>query len=53
MTKEEIVIGKQYNFKMFNDIATVKSINSDGTITVKTYFGTMNTYPEELEELKK
>jgi len=54
MDKEKIEVGKEYNFKMFNEVVTVNKINDDGTVNVTTKFGTvMATWPKNLEELEK
>ncbi len=53
MNKEDIEIGKKYNYKMFNEVVIVKSINSNGSVTVETSFGVMDIYPKDLEEIKE
>jgi len=53
MEKDQIVIGKEYNFKVFNEKVKVVGIDEDGTIVIKTDYGTINTYPKDLEELRK
>jgi len=53
MRKEEIEVGKEYNFRVFNEKVKVISVNDDDTITIETSYGTIHTYPGDLEELKK
>ena len=49
----EIEVGKEYNFRVFNEKVKVISVNDDDTITIETSYGTIHTYPGDLEELKK